>query len=112
LVNLFKSFGFENVVNEPTRSQSCLDNVFLNFGLDKTTHCLYETGLSDYKAISVEIPTHCTSRDHPIFKSVITQKGHNILKDSLGVTDWTDILWSPRGVEAKWNVFTDCQCRI
>ena len=42
-------------VNEPTRQNNCLDNVFVNFGVDSCKTRVMDTGLSDHRAQTISV---------------------------------------------------------
>ena len=55
ICNLFASYGYSATVNEPTRQNNCLDNIFVNFEVDSCKTLVVDTGLSDHSAQTISV---------------------------------------------------------
>ena len=55
VVDLFMSYGFDHTINEPTRGENCLDNIFINFAKHNYKSAVIDCNLSDHHGQSISV---------------------------------------------------------
>nr|CAI5856984.1 unnamed protein product [Callosobruchus analis] len=88
--DIFQSYGLRRTVFVETRDKSCLDNIFTNYSNHIISAEVFDTCLSDHKAVSIQYKTDTL----PILKTrinycPITQSGINQLYAAIEACDWT-----------------------
>lgn len=106
LNTVLSSYGYEYLINEPTRLANCLDNCFTNIStlhIDSIT--VVESGLSDHKAIKMEIKV-IEPKSDPVarYARPITKEKLTGFKNLIASSDWSFVN-SSCDLAEKWEKF-------
>jgi hypothetical protein len=91
-LNLNRQYGFFETFNDPTRitskTKTCIDNILVNkkFVQQKTLNL--ELGLSDHRALFVEVDDRISKGNNSIKKRVFSSEGIDQFNASLRNEDW------------------------
>ena len=101
LYDTMRSFGLRQTIFEPTRRNSCLDNIFVNLGLDVARAEVVDLGVSDHRGQVVWLVLERTGVGFIYDKKTcrpITQEGLLLYYNSLLLISWDFI--GAAGVDA------------
>lgn len=105
---LMISFGLVQLVNEPTRQDNCLDNVFSSLGDDDCEVNVCDAGLSDHLCQLVELLVPLNRGDPRVVKTTcrpITQLGKNAFFSSVEGLNWDFLYGREITAEARFVLF-------
>ncbi|CAH1969186.1 unnamed protein product [Acanthoscelides obtectus] len=103
------SFGLERTIFEPTRGDSCLDNVFLSSAMELCGSQVCDIGISDHKGQLVKFlgcETTGFIQNKKMYRPV-TQRGLFMLHSRLSEISWDFITVDSTSGEQKFSHFMD-----
>ncbi|CAH1967448.1 unnamed protein product [Acanthoscelides obtectus] len=109
LCDLLASFGLERTIFEPTRGDSCLDNVFLSSAMELCGSQVCDIGISDHKGQLVKFlgcETTGFTQNKKMYRPV-TQRGLFMLHSRLSEISWDFITVDSTSGEQKFSHFMD-----
>uniref|UniRef100_A0A6P7GL35 Uncharacterized protein LOC114340110 n=1 Tax=Diabrotica virgifera virgifera TaxID=50390 RepID=A0A6P7GL35_DIAVI len=115
LQGVLEGFHLVKTINESTRGNKCLDNIFMDPGLPLYSAEVFETGFSDHKGqiVKFEIQKKVTGfTETTMLIRPITEKGKNIFFNKVSEVNWDFIYEDNTDVELKFchfmNILESC----
>ena len=107
ICDLFASYGYGATVSGPTRQNNCLDNIFINFGIEKYKTLVVDSGLSDHRAQSITVPIDVIGRSEytTVVTRPLTEIGYIRFFQYFSSYTWDFLCDSDMGVSDKYGVF-------
>lgn len=106
VLNIFISFGFYPIINQNTRKNHCLDNIFINFNNSNFNWKILDTRLSDHLGILLSInDTSPKSAYRRINYRPISDTGLYCLNRYLQNTNWNFINDNNIKIDDKFQLF-------
>lgn len=92
-LNLISAFGFESLINIPTRvvnnSQTCIDHVLLRNALPLNVECnVVDLNITDHNALNISISEICCITERPKYCKLVNYK---MLRRQLQLASWDDV---------------------
>lgn len=111
ILNNLEAAGFVQLIKEGTRqgskSNTCIDNIFVNGGKENWKAEVKEKGISDHKLQVAEWRRKKTSKKRiKVQKRLMNSQNLWILKQLMAKEDWNE-RYQERGVNDAWNYFIE-----
>lgn len=107
LIDLFKTFGLEQTINDNTRAMNCIDNIFINFSLDDYTSYVSESLLSDHTSQTLEVTIFNPNIKYQKTSRPITLMGKYNFYERLSSSTWEFINDVSLHVNSKLTMLLD-----
>lgn len=104
--DLITSFSFRPTIVSSTRHKNCLDNILVNFNTDFQTD-VFDPGLSDHKAITIELTVSVCPVSKTFKTRKFTDEGMFFLYQNLESVNWGFINENHIDIDTKCLMFMD-----
>ena len=114
MTDIFSAYGFKKMINCATRGSNCLDNIFINFSLDRYHTKIFDTGLSDHLGQGVVVSGGAPKRTVGSTRVVrtISDVGKMFFFESFSTYVWSSLNDLTVGANHKYtafhNIFMHC----